>query len=392
MRPHSRQVADALAGSQGEVRLVVDAWRGGVTVAEDLPVAEWEISWDVTRQVQAQARVTVSDESGVLAPWAPDDPLGAGGTRLRCRYRMVDVGQDVQLEWLRLVRPETVESWRIHPRTLAWLSTGATVTLGAESLTWQARAERFLGPQSPQVTASTLAEVARLLQDIVPLGSTAGITDKPVSSTVIYGSGRMDAVEDLLASLDATHRMSADGLLDVVPIAGAAGDPTFLVGGDEGVLVDVSRSQDAEGLYNAAVSTSTTEDGKQLVGIATLNDSALRFGGPHGRIPAFHGANLAKTQAMVDADAATYLATRTTAQRAVLPVTCLPNPALQVRDPVRLMIPVPGTPDGLPLDGIVETMRLSGRASSVHPMTLSVSVPTDALQVIAERLRRERRG
>lgn len=390
MRPISELAASALTGSQGEVRLVVDAWRDGVTVAEDLPVDAWEISWDATRQVQAQARLSVSDESGELGPWAPDDPLGAGGTRLRCRYRMVDAGHDVQLEWLRLVRPETAESWRIHPGLGVWLSTGASVSVNAESLTWQARAERLMGPQAPTVTGSTLGEVAHLLQDIIPLGSTSGITDRPVPASIVYGQGRMDAVEALLASLGATHRMSADGLLDVVPVAGAAGDPWVIAGGDEGVLVDVSRSQDAAELFNAAVSTSTTDDGRQLVGTAVVPAGPLRFGGPHGRVPAFHGANLAKTQAAVDADAATFLVTQTTGQRTVLPVTCLPNPALQPHDPVVLPIPVAGTADVFPLPGIVVAQRLSGRGRTVHPMTLGVAVRTDELAIVADRLRRER--
>ena len=392
MRPVSDAVRDALTGSQGEVRLVVDAWRDGQTVAPDLPISEWEISWDGTRQVHAQAILTVADESGDLGPWAHDDPLGAGGTRLRCRYQMVDVAELVQLEWLRLVRPDTTESWWVHEDLGVWLSTGSTVVLNAESLTWQVRASKFLGPEAPQVTGSTLGEVARLLTDIVPLGSTAGVTDKPVSATVVYERERMDSVEDLLRVLGATHRMSADGLLDVVPLTGTGDDPWPVAGGDDGVLVDVSRSQDASELINAAVSTSTTDAGTQLVGIKTLDTGPLRFGGPHGKIPAFHGANLAKTQAAVDADAATYLATQTTRQRVVLPVTCLPNPALQVYDPVVLQIPVSGTADTQPLQGTVQTMRLSGRGSAVHPMTLSVSVAADDLQVIGQRLRRERRS
>lgn len=391
MRPHSALVASALAGSQSDTRLVVDAWRAGVVVAPDLPVESWRITWDGTRQVHAQAQLTIADPTGELGPWAPDDPLGAGGTWLHCRYRMAAAG-DVGLEWLRVVRPDTVESWRIHPRVGVWVSTGAVVSVAAESLTWQARAERFLGPESPQVTASTLGEVARLLDDIIPLGSVAGITDRPVSASVVYGQGRMDAVEDLLATLDATHRMSADGLLDVIPLAGAGGAPWVIQGGDdEGVLVDVARSQDAAELVNAAVSTSSAEDGAQLVGIATLPAGPLVFGGPHGRVPAFHGANLAKTQAAVDADAATYLANQATGRRTVLPVTCLPHPGLQVHDPVLLRIPLTGTTDPMDLPGLVATMILSGRGTSVHPMTLGVSVATDALQVIADRVRRERR-
>lgn len=392
MRPISELAASALTGSQGEVRLVVDAWRDGVSVAEDLPVQSWEISWDATRQVQATANLEVDDESGELGPWAPDDPLGAGGTRLRCRYRMVDAGEDVQLEWLRLVRPQTTESWRVHPTRGLWLSTGARVTLAAESLTWQVRAERFMGPQAPTVTGSTLGEVAHLLEDIIPLGSTEGIVDRPVSASIVYGQGRMDAVDALLASLDATHRMSPDGLLDVVPLTGADEEPWVVAGGDDGVLVDVSRAQDAGELYNAAVSTATAEDGRQLVGVALQESGPLRFAGPHGRIPAFHAANLAKTQAAVDADAATFLQTQTTAQRTLLPVTCLPNPALQLYDPVVLQIPVAGTADVYPLRGVVVAQRLSGRGRAVHPMTLTVAVPTDELAILARKVRRVRRG
>lgn len=390
MRRMSELALSALTGSQSEVQLVADVWRGGRLLTDNgpLPVESWSIGWDATRHVQGQASLTIADTDGSLAPWAYDDILGAGGSRLRLRYRMPQVGptEEVSLGWFRLVQPDVDETWRIHPGGRVWVSGGATIDITAHELTWQAKAETFLAPESPVFTGSVFAELRRLLDGVMPLGSTAGVTDGPVPSAVAYSLDRMDAVEDLVTSLGAAHRMSGDGLLELVTTMSTA--PVWTIGpsqdGEQGVLIRVSRSQNAGDIPNVSIAEGATTDGVQIIGRAFETDGPLRFGGPHGRIPERLSSPLMDTQNKADVAAATRQRANLGGRRAVLPVTCLPHPGLQVHDVVDIETPV-GT-----LTGPVETMRLAGSRDGVRPMELGVSVHVEQLATIAAELRRAR--
>lgn len=391
MRRHDEDIARALTGSQSRVRLVADVWRGGQLLTTDgpLPVESWQVGWDGTRQVQGQASLTVADGDGSLAPWAYDDMLGAGGSRLYLRYLMPQVGPtaEVPLGWFRIVAPDTDETWRFHARGQAWVSTGATIRVDAQELTWQAKEETFLAPQAPAPGATVFGELRRLLDGVMPLGSTVGLTDRAVPAGLAYSLDRMDAVEDLAASVGAVHRMSEWGLLDLVPQDPGAAVWTIGPSDDDeqGVLIDVSRSQNAGDIKNAAVVEGATAGGVQIVGRAFEGTGPLRFGGPHGRIPERMSTPLMDTQAKADAAAASRLRSTIHGRRAVLPVTCLPHPGLQVHDVVTLE-----TPAG-DLFGPVQTVTLSGGADGVRPMKLGVSVDAEQLVALAGRLRRERR-
>ncbi|HLS01765.1 MAG TPA: hypothetical protein VK054_07280, partial [Beutenbergiaceae bacterium] len=90
-------------------------------------------------------------------------------------------------------------------------------------------------------------------------------------------------------------------------------------------------------------------------------------------------------QLKVNRAARTYLNTAITDRAIVVPITCLPNPALEVGDTVRVETPVGA------LAGPVESIRMSGSASGVNPMELGVTVPFERFQTIGEALRRGRR-
>ena len=137
-------------------------------------------------------------------------------------------------------------------------------------------------------------------------------------------------------------------------------------------------------MYKAVRSSNTVSDGSlPLVGRAYLSTGALAYGGPFGKVPVFHQA-IATTQAGVDADAATFLSTLTSAGTIDLSVACLAHPALQVHDVVTLMAPT-----------VVGDQALTGRvvglswgmAGSVlsKQMKLTLRVSSDVLEAIAQK-------
>jgi len=386
MRNISALALSALAGSQSSISLVADVWRGGLLLnTAPLPVASWKIDWDITRQVHGQASLTIADDSGALAPWGLDDNLGVGGSRVHLRYIMGQIGEEVNLGWFRIVTATTSESWRIHPTAGVLITSGALVDITADELTWQITEERFMTPESPKITTSVFGELARILDGIVPLGSTAGIVDRAVPAAVVYTHDRINAVEDLASSVGALPRMSENGLLDLVSTTPGASVWTIAPANVEnGVLIDLRRSQDAAALPNATVVEGTAADGSQLIGRAYVTAGALTFGGPHGRIPAYLSSPIMDTQAKVDAAAATFLSSSLAQRRTLLPITCLPNPSIQGLDVVTIVTPV-GT-----LIGQVQTVSLAGNDAGVQPMVLGVSVGADQLASIATAARRAR--
>lgn len=240
------------------------------------------------------------------------------------------------------------------------------------------------------VTAPTvLAEVTRLLRDICAVKVLAGVVDGNTPRGLVYGDSRMDAVEDLLAVIGASHRMAGDGSLEVVPAAGV-GPVWTLAGGDAGVLIELSRALSDESIYNGVTSTNETPEGQPLVGRAFITSGPLAWGGPFGKVPLFHKA-AATTANGVQADADTLLAGRQKSGEVDLAVTCLAHPGVQPQDRVTLLA---ATVAGeAPVTGRVVGMTLSsaGSASGTTPakaMGLTVRVSTNDLEMVAARVRR----
>lgn len=392
MRAMPEGAADVLTGSRSGDGLRVVSWYDGSVTngGEPLPVESWSMDWDASRQVQGQLSVEVSDTDGRLAPWAVEDALGVGGSRLQTIYTLGGPGGfTIDMGWWRVAASSPAENWRVYGDGSAprFVSGGARVPLDADDLVREVVMDRFLAPSSPKSGATVLSEVRRLLADAMPVTVAAGVVDAAVPTSVVYERERMDAVEDLLARIQCTYRTTGDGQLEVVPVAAQA--PVWTVaGGDGGALVSVQRSQALEGLYNAAVAEGSTDDGRELVGRALEPTGPLRYGGPHGRYPVFQSSTgLLKTQQAVDSAAATLLAGQVSSRSVELRVTCLPHPGLQLWDWVTVASPVVSG-GAVPLVGQVVRVRMSGNARGVDPMVIGVRCAYQDVQVVSELIRR----
>lgn len=368
----------------------VTAWRGGEVAAAGLEVTSWALAWDASRQVQGQATLTIADPGGKLAPWGMSDPLGPGGSRLQVTWVSGSSGTRVPLGWWRIRRPEPHETWRVYGKgtSVTRVPGGGSVTVDADEMTCVIDMSRLDAESSPAAGATCLGEVRRLVGDIVPVVVDPAVTDRLTSPQLVYGESRMDAVEDHLASVMASHRMGGDGSLQVVPFA--ATSPVWtLVGGSEGVLIDLGRSLSDDGLYNAIVSTGTAPDGSPLIAREYLTVGPLAYGGPFGKVPAFHH-SVATTAEGVAADARTVLATQVSTGTVDLPITCLTHPGLQVHDTV--VVVAATTVGDQPLTGRVMsiTMRSATSDTGTTPaksMSITVRVPVEALEAVAQRVR-----
>ncbi|WP_127572792.1 hypothetical protein [Georgenia faecalis] len=395
MRDITPEALAALTGDRSRDRLLVTPWLdGAITWPGPLPVASWSIDWNRSRQIQGQVSLTVADEDGRLAPWMVDDVLGVGGPRLTCSLLIAGVGEEVMLGRYRITDAAPAQSWRSQ-RTVRgfddqglpvvttepprWTS-GGTVAVKADDETWGVQAADFLAPEVVVHQGSILAEIERLTDGIVTVSVADGVTDGTVPASVAYEGGRIDALGTLVRALGAQYRMTGDGQLHIFPAT--PGEPVWVIApGEDGVLIDFARSYSAADFVNTVVVEGKSPDNKPLIGVAREMFGPLRTTGPHGLVPARRQSDILDTQAKVNQAAGTYLASAIRDRAIVLPVTCLPNPALEVGDVATLSTPVGD------LTGPVETMRLSGGAAGVNAMELGITVSFEQVQVIGSRLR-----
>lgn len=397
MRDISDDALMALTGDRsGDKLLVVPFLDGDAMWDEALPLESWSAQWDRSSQVQGEISITVADNDGDLSPWAVDDPLGVGGVRLECSIELGGIGEEITLGTYRITGAEPKQSWVSARRARVMVdgqvqwddvparwSSGGRVEVTAQDETIGVAFADFLAPESVEVRNSVIGELERILDGLMVVVVDDGITDRSVPASVAYEGSRIDAVGSLVRAINGQYRVNSSGEFFVFP-AGEDSVAWDVEPGEDGVLIDFARSYSAEDFINTmVVEGKDSGDGFPLIGVAREADGPLRVNGPHGMIPATRQSDILDTQAKVNTAARTYLRTAITDRAFVLPVTCLPNPALEIGDTVRI-----GTPVG-DLVGPVETIRLSGGPEGINPMELEVTVPFEQVQAIGSRLRDE---
>lgn len=394
MRNIDANTLNALTGSRSGDRIIAYVWYGGQLAYPDpLPVSGWKADWDATRQVQTFS-IEVRDGSGKLAPWLLEDALGVGGSRLQIIYQVGGAGA-VNLGWYRITKPVPAEKWvsyvidelgRVNTddptpnnKRRVFVPGGAVISVASHDLAIMIKKAILKAPESPVGGSPTIVgEIKRLLLGIVPVVTTAGVVDRAVNTTLVYQKDRLAAVEDLCSRISCAYRMNGDGQFEVYPLA--AQTPVWTIkGGPEGVLVDVNRSQDYEGLYNEFICRGTAKvtlaDGSTVnvpvQSVAQVTTGPLRVGGPHGSYPAEYESTMITSQADADAYAREMMLTQLRGLTVDLFVTCLPNPALQQGDWVTVANPVVNQ-QIVSLVGRVKTMSLASKGTAPDRMQLTV--------------------
>jgi hypothetical protein len=297
--------------------------------------------------------------------------------------------------WYRVTRPKPAESWISYvipeagtttPDTaiapgyrLAHVSGGASISVDAEDLGTVIAKAVFVAPESPQgVSPTIVGEVRRIIGDICPVVTVAGVVDRPVNGNLVYQGDRLNAVQDLCKRINCDYRLNGAGQLEIYPLTPQA-PVAVLRGGPEGLLVRVDREQTYDGLYNefwaTGQATYTATDGTQtqvaIRGYAAVTQGPLRVSGPHGRYPKEYSSTMLTTQAECDAYAVTMRDTQLAGLTTDLVVTCLPLPHVQQGDWVTVLNAVV---DGrvIALNGRVKTMGLGFSSGAPDVMTLTV--------------------
>ncbi|WP_314325430.1 hypothetical protein [Paenarthrobacter ilicis] len=355
MRLIDQDTLDALEGSRPADTLTVWAWRGGqLVLPEPLTIKSWSLGDEAGENVKVAQKISITalDTDGTLGAWKFDDPLGVGGTRLQIIYNVGGAGA-VNYGWFRITgntpteyRESRIinEYGHIEPdgnlpphKKRVWI-TKAAVVLTAVDLTTNPDRDRFQAPHSPAAGATVISEWKRLTSRYFPTVVDDGVTDTSVSRQLVYERERLEAGQDLLSRVSARYRMGGDGEAHIYPQRG----PVVLRIEPTHGLINVSRSQSIDGLYNRWVVQGKNEaTGEPIYGVKDIESGPLKYGGDHGQVPFFYTSEMITTVA----EATTYaekLRDEFLGNLAVeLEVETIPHPELQAGDRVEIGCPVP---------------------------------------------------
>lgn len=352
----------------GDISLTVAAavtYGGSVTV-DGLPINGGTVTSELAGgQVQTSVDVEVADNEGTLWTGLEDSPLDVIGHRLHLTSTVHSYGWSATIPEgvfrVNRVEPSARAPWRLYAKSGQWVRGSQVLRVSCGDLLDQVADEDFLTPVSPAASAVTGSEIRRIMSGVVPVGASASALSRSVPSSVVYDNGdRLGALVDLMRVEGRVPVMDRAGVLQAVD-AGGSGQ-TWPVPMD--ALVEAVPTADRGDLKNGYVLTSESADREPLRGQA-LENGRLRWGGPFGRVPAFHHAPIITGNAALNRAAATMLASHIAARRTPLTVMAGIDPAVDVLD-----VAVIDLPSG-PVSGLITRIQrpLLGRT-----MTVTVSM------------------
>lgn len=220
---------------------------------------------------------------------------------------------------------------------------------------------RFFTPRASTKGATVRAQIATLLTEALPAGTT--VSDQASSAATVpaqtWDRDRAQAIQDLAtaASLDVFFDRNGIPVIRNIPVLNPS-NVTFTVDASEtGVLIDASRERNRQKTYNIVVVNSTTANGAtnlptQYVwdnnpgsptyagpgtGISATPPSAATAG-PFGQRPTFYSSPLLLTVAQMQA-AGQAILQRVMALEAQLTLSSVPVPMLDDGDTILVVLP-----------------------------------------------------
>jgi hypothetical protein len=307
--------------------LAVESWWGGQLLASDIPVESGSEETDRSLAVPERVTLTVPrlDRGASWSPTTEDHPLAANGQRLRISIGVGLVSGDV--EWI----------------TRGWFlvedadTDGDAVKVTASGLLSLIREARLVSPYQP---SGTLVSTLRgLIEPALTVQVSGGLTDRSVPTGINMDEDRLSAVLALLDAWPADATVTPDGVLKAVPAVQSTTPVLTLTDAAGGTVIRATGSSTRDGAYNCVVAKGEASDGGQVIGTAYYSGTGpRRMGGPFNPLPVpyFYSSPLLTSIDQANDAAQTILdrIRRRTAREYT--VTCVPHPAIQAGDVVRV--------------------------------------------------------
>ncbi|WP_442575862.1 hypothetical protein ACSBPH_01545 [Microbacterium sp. F51-2R] len=261
-----------------------DLYYNGERRIADVPIADVRFGEDANADVQQSGSCTVvwTDEfaSSVL-PVSVSDPLAPFGAQLYV-YCLVSAGNfSERVAYGRFLITDVPSARDEEMRFRGeWVTVGSTVGLELRELLAGVQQESFDVPTAPTDLSSTWAELGR----VSGLPLIRSVADVPITRSVMYPDGKLDAVYELMGvMLDAVPHVTSDGALSARPNVWP--DPVDDVTLD--VIESVSSSMSAAQVYNRVVVRATGGDQAAVLAVAEVTSGPLRVRNPDGSVSPF---------------------------------------------------------------------------------------------------------
>lgn len=323
-------VTDVLAGPGFQLVVSASSWRGGQLLAADVPIHAATEEVDRAQRIPERVTLTVPRYDGGTV-WAPgadvDHPLAANGQQLAVRLGVGTTAGVVEYFGRGWFLIDDVES------------DGDTVDVTAVGLLKLIDEARLVAPYQPSGTLGST------LRGLIEPGLTVDLTDAPADRSVPttginYDEDRLGAVLELVDAWAAEATVTELGTLAVEPAAiPTTPVATISESGSGAVIMRVIGSSSREQGFNVVVARGTASDGGQVQGQAydTVSNRAYGTAWSPYPVPYFFASPLLTSNAQCEAAARTVLSRLLRGAGAEWIIEMVPNPTLQVGDPLQLV-------------------------------------------------------
>lgn len=314
----------------------VESWRDGVLLAEDIPMSSGSETVDITLNVPETVSLSVprTDRGTVWAPGADiDHPLACWGQQLR-----IYVGLQTLQRGFVPVRRGLYYITDTSP-------SDDTITVQASGLLGLIAEAEFISPVNATGTYGSM--LRQLVEPALTVDLTLAPTDRNVASSVVWGTGsglldagtgRLDAVTELLSTWPAEAYVDEDGVLNVIPPGDTSTSSLTLTDGAGGTTMRWNGEVTRSGAASLVVARGYDSTGADVQAVAFDDDSGSPtfYSGPFNplAVPFDYFSPLLTTTGACAAAANTVLMRRKRQGARRITADAVPYLALQTRDGV----------------------------------------------------------
>lgn len=316
----------------------------------ELPLADGEVSYDLNSDVQGEASLVVMDASGTMSPTEMASDLTPFGAEINITagFKLGNTEEVVSLGWFVIQDMEIDDSfsWYYQEKRSVdapdirriLVPRGSRFNLKLRDRTQKLVDYKFLAPERTKMWA-VWDEIVRLIKNVVPV-TDPGYVETEIGVDYNYGDDRYEAIKGLAAIYAAEPVMLPNGnmtlrLIDTPKLpSNTAPDIDWKVN-----LTGFKKSLSREDVYNIVVARGTDTAGKDIVAYSTVTSGPTAWNGSFGPRPIFYNDTKITNRTALKAFADAKLATLAQANAQTMPVTALPNYAVEVGDYVTFVPP-----------------------------------------------------
>jgi hypothetical protein len=334
MRARSSHLDEVITDSHSR-RLLVDVFHGADRVMQGVELTDWELDWDLTRDVKMSGSATIAYQSVSGESLVP---AGTSGVLSPFRAKLLltmevsagDFTELITLGWARIITaPSGVDYYTDTP--FGRYVVASVVEIEFLGLEENVRRRGFRSPEQPPSLTSTYAELRR----ITGMTVVQTVSDNTIPAGTTYETakgGRLAATQLLFGNIGCIGVINQAGQWVGVPkVAGASVGALAL--GQSGTVTEVGYEVDTNDIYNCVAGTFEDANRNPIYAVAEEKTGDLSVEGPYGEntLP-YSQTTPVSGQSEADRIVQALLTQSIGGQTYLVPIKCIANPVIEIGD------------------------------------------------------------